>query len=90
MRQSQLQSVERRQSYMRAQVTFVPPFHADTDPDSEQPVNFSLNVLAGVNSSVKGVEFGGVSQYSQGRSQRHPGSGSGKQCREQTSPFYLI
>ncbi len=56
----QVRRAERKQPSMRAQVTFIPPLKADTDPNGGQPINLSFNVLAGVNSSVEGLEFGGL------------------------------
>jgi hypothetical protein len=58
--QTQLQQAEEKNASVRAQVTFVPPLSVDTDPRGEEPVNFSLNVLGGSNSSVQGVEVGGL------------------------------
>jgi hypothetical protein len=56
----QVQETERKQALMRAQVTFVPPLTADTDPGGDVPLNVSFNILAGVNKSVEGAEFGGL------------------------------
>jgi len=57
---TQLYQAEQKHNAVRAQVTFIPPLTADTDPRGTEPVNFSLNVLGGVNTAVEGVEVGGL------------------------------
>lgn len=57
---TQVRSVEQSQPGMRAQITLVPPLRADTDPYGEGALNLSFNVFAGVNTSVDGLEFGGL------------------------------
>jgi hypothetical protein len=57
---TQIQHAELKTASVRAQVTLVPPLSADTDPHGDAPVNFSLNVIGGMNPAVQGVELGGL------------------------------
>jgi len=61
-----LQRAERDQSTVQLQATLVPSLQVKSRSASDQPINFSFNLLWGVNSGIEGIELGGLGNILQG------------------------
>ena len=61
-----MRDAERANNAFRAQITLVPPVQAISSPYSTAPVNFSFNVLVGVNDNIEGFEMGGLANITRG------------------------
>ena len=54
---------EKQAGAFEAQITLVPPVQASTQTNIFRPLNFSVNVLWGVNNALDGFEMGGFVNY---------------------------